>query len=514
MREVRFPDALSSLSRLLGPDGCLGLGTALYVMLGWFMGSIAVSLTRRLDRTGNPRAIRALDRATTLYYPVVLAIHLFNVYILDWLGQVRSLIGDVLLLDEFLVLLLPLVSIVALWMMQYPIIRRVREASLIRKCDAGEPVYPIWTMSQYVIAQARMHFALLLLPILLVLTWGEAIDFWWPFENGVGPVSAQAAQYGTMFLGVAVLFTLAPVLINWLWDTVPLAPGELRSRLEHLCVRHRIRVRRILVWRTGGAVVNAAVMGVFAAVRYVLMTDALLDSMNDDETEAVMAHEIGHVRRHHLPWLALIMLSLFFFTGTLATWGINTIAQAAYPQSSTTAYGEYASESATADVWDRVLHNLSEWVLAPNEQLPAAQADANTAGRILMWLELGSAGASLVVALLAFGWVSRRFERQADTFAVQHLSGMGRASDQDVLITPEATYCMCRALTTVSEQSHTSLTRKSWRHGSMAWRLAYLMTLPGTPCNQVSVDRQVRRIKLGALVLLILSAVTSYFIVV
>lgn len=467
-------------------------------------------MARRLDRSGSPRAIRVVDRATKAYVPALLAVHLFNVYVLNWLSQVRHYVGDQLLLDELLVMLPPLICVVAMWAMQFPIIRRVHEATLIRKYDAGEPVYPVWSLPQYLLSQARMHFVLLLLPVLIVLTWREAVEFWWPFESGIGPLSADTVQTAVLLAGVAAIFIAAPVLINFLWDTVPLAPGILRTRLEHLCIRHRVRIRRIMVWRTGGSIVNAAVMGVIAPVRYVLMTDALLDRLNDDETEAVMAHEVGHVRRHHVFWLLMVMVALFTSTGSLTTVAVDLWANAAYPELIT---ASRPHDHAPADLfWEQLTRRMPTLISMPPDDLatdlPARKEHAVT---VVLWLRVGSAALSLVVTLLVFGWASRRFERQADTFAVQHLSGMGRSPAHDIPITPAAVACMCRALTRVSEQSHVSLSRKSWRHGSMAWRLAYLASLPGTFCNHVSIDRQVRRIKAAAIVLLVVSAAISYF---
>ena len=37
--------------------------------------------------------------------------------------------------------------------------------------------------------------------------------------------------------------------------------------------------------------------------------------------------------------------------------------------------------------------------------------------------------------------------------------------------------------------------RKSWRHGSIVWRAAYLRTLIGTPIGRCDIDRTIRRIR-------------------
>jgi hypothetical protein len=50
---------------------------------------------------------------------------------------------------------------------------------------------------------------------------------------------------------------------------------------------------------------NAAVMGVGRRLRCVVFTDALLERLDDEEVEAVFAHEAGHAVHHHLPLLFL-----------------------------------------------------------------------------------------------------------------------------------------------------------------------------------------------------------------
>ena len=54
---------------------------------------------------------------------------------------------------------------------------------------------------------------------------------------------------------------------------------------------------------------TAGVMGLVKRFRYLLITPAMLNAMTPEEIEAVMSHEIGHVKKHHL------QLYLLFFIG-------------------------------------------------------------------------------------------------------------------------------------------------------------------------------------------------------
>ena len=71
------------------------------------------------------------------------------------------------------------------------------------------------------------------------------------------------------------------------------------------------RFTDILVWDTGHMMVNACVTGILPRFRYVLLSDALLESLTPLETAAVFGHEIGHVAHRHFLYFA------FFFMGSL-----------------------------------------------------------------------------------------------------------------------------------------------------------------------------------------------------
>ena len=105
--------------------------------------------------------------------------------------------------------------------------------------------------------------------------------------------------------------------------------------------------------------------------------------------------------------------------------------------------------------------------------------------------------------LLAFGWVSRRFERQADAFAVQYLSRLEQeqrsdAAEGNPIITAAAVHAMTHALQLVAELNHINITRKSWRHGSIAWRQDQLQKTVGQPIDALRINRTVLWVKIAA----------------
>ena len=66
--------------------------------------------------------------------------------------------------------------------------------------------------------------------------------------------------------------------------------------------------------------INACVTGILPGFRYVLLTDALIESLTPEEATAVFGHEIGHLAHRHLLYFA------FFFLGSLGI--LSTFADA------------------------------------------------------------------------------------------------------------------------------------------------------------------------------------------
>ena len=121
----------------------------------------------------------------------------------------------------------------------------------------------------------------------------------------------------------------------------------------------------------------------------------------------------------------------------------------------------------------------------------------------LLDVELGAAaqmaillGAPLLLGLVVFGWVSRRFEWQADAFAAQHLSGFRRGVT-GVTVTLEAAAAMVGALGAVARLNHIPRHARSWRHGSIASRQEKLRSIVGRPADRLAIDRLVAKIKVA-----------------
>lgn len=400
---------------------------------------------RRLDR-GRALPVLPLLRIIRRLPVALVVFHAMSLLVFDWLGVIRSVVGNPVAIDETLAVLVPVAALAGLWWLEYPLERRIREALLIRQFDAGEPVFPIPSRAEFVLGQVRLHAAFTLIPVLLIVSAVETAEHLVPRTGPCGWLSEASA-----LVALLLVIACAPLLAERILPVRALGPGPLREDIDRLCLRHRVRIGRTLVWHTGGAMVNAAVMGLLPRLRRLILTDALLELLERQQIRAVVAHEMGHVRHRHLPWLLLAVLATLLATTALAAMGIR-------------AAGE----------------------------LTAGQFRVASFAALVL---------SLAVMLPVFGWVSRRFERQADLFAARSL-GPGTLSEAPHA---EAVAVVDETLAFVSRLNGADPDHRSWRHGSIAARQGFLREAARDSGSARRADRTVRAIKAAVLLLLAVS---------
>lgn len=153
-----------------------------------------------------------------------------------------------------------------------------------------------------------------------------------PFLYGV---LALMTRGGALWWLWAFLFVMAfQVFLLWLYPVAiaplfnrfsPLAEGELKARLEALAQKAGFRTRGLYTMnasrRSGHS--NAYFTGLGRAKRIVLF-DTMLERMSADETLSVLAHEIGHFRKHHIRQRLIVgtaaALAGFYALAWLAEW--------------------------------------------------------------------------------------------------------------------------------------------------------------------------------------------------
>jgi STE24 endopeptidase len=140
----------------------------------------------------------------------------------------------------------------------------------------------------------------------LALLWlMDAMGQWWW-------VYAWLVWTGFLLLMIWAYPTLIAPLFN---SFRPLEDGETKSRIEALLTRCGFEARGLFVMdgskrsRHGNAYFTGC-----GRARRIVFFDTLLDQLDVDEIEAVLAHELGHFRRHHVKKRLLVM-SMFSLAG-------------------------------------------------------------------------------------------------------------------------------------------------------------------------------------------------------
>jgi STE24 endopeptidase len=182
-------------------------------------------------------------------------------------------------------------------------------------------------------------------------------------------------------LGFFVLLAnLAPVLILPIFFKFkPLENPSLTERLLELSRRAGTKVKGVFEWKLSekSKKANAALLGL-GNTRRIILSDTLLAQFQEEEVEAVLAHEFGHHVHHHI-------FQLIAIQGTAMVLGFYLI------------------------------HRTIDW-LGPHFGFQGAADFAN-----LPLLALVTTGLSLVL-LPAVNSYSRALERQADTYALRAIS--------------------------------------------------------------------------------------------
>jgi STE24 endopeptidase len=359
---------------------------ALLLLAAWIVRYITL---RRLD--GSPksydRAIEVFSRGQFILLLLLAATLAGTIILTPWAPLVRHqwglgrlpLIGDLLVIAPFFL------SLGGIWAIQYHVEVKLRGASApapprdvsmaevwTRQNDATAALSaatlkrpePEASMPVYLWDKFRHQVLIVAAPMTFIVFAKHFTNLW----RGYLQARTTLPWLSDAILGVVSFLVLlvSPVILCYIWATEPLPAGPLRDRFVRICKRIGLRYRDILLWHTHGMTVNAAVMGFVPPLRYILVSDALLETMDDEEIEAVFGHEAGHVHHWHLPYFGLFALISMYVTGGV----------------------------------------LELLVRSPLRHYTGI-------------LQLVGLAMLLVLWLFGFGWLSRRFERQADLFGVR-----------------------------------------------------------------------------------------------
>jgi len=316
------------------------------------------------------------------------------------------------------------------------------------------------TFSRVSIVTHNLKFNLaILLPWLLISGSFDLIQLL-PLGSIHDQLNTPVGQVLFFALLMIIFMIFAPPLVVRLWSCQPLEPGTRRSLIERFCQKENFHVREIVLWPgQGGVFITAGVMGLFGRYRYLLVTQGLLDILDDEELRSVLAHEMGHVKEYHL------FFYLIFLLGYLVL---------AYP-----------------------ISGIS-FLLVLTSDLPLTLM-IRTDYEFMTLISILSTLPLLVLLVFyfrfLFGFFIRNFERQADLYG---LSVMGRP------------YPLISALEKVAFYSGNIRDVPSWHHFSIKERVDFLTEAAGNPSLSRNHRGKIRKALSGYLVGIIAVGVFGY----
>jgi Zn-dependent protease with chaperone function len=455
-----LPGAWPEAPPWLGEAGsALGTWIVAGIMVG-AAGLLAWLLRRQLGRDPSQRSVVLRRyRSWRLYHALTLvAVYLFALFVLGWVHTVRdgTLAGRHNFPGVELIILAPFLSALILsWALFYDVERAVHSG------DSTRPIPSRWA---YVGLQTRVNLILICPPLLLMMA-QQAMFLFIPGLDG-------GWLFSVLSIGMlAAVLVCIPWILRLMLGLESLPAGPLRDRLLAAARRLHFRCNDILLWNTRHGMANAMVTGLLPGLRYVIVTDRLVNELTLDEVEAVFGHEVGHIKHHHPLYYLLFLL---------------------------------ASVVVVAGVW-----GVASALLSAGSHPAAATVARTTPPEAITALPFLAMMGTYV--FVVFGFVSRRCERQADIYGCRAVSCAtpGCAGHEiDAVLVPRA-QGLCPtgirtfigALEKVARLNGMSRERpgwlSSWLHSTIARRVQFLEHLAVNPEVERRFQRAVRRVQWG-----------------
>jgi len=233
------------------------------------------------------------------------------------------------------------------------------------------------------------------------------------------------------FFCLILILVFMPPVIRMIWGCVPFPKGPLRSLVENFLKRTNVNFKEILIWPLSGSKsCTAAVLGLLPGFRYILFTPCLLKHLLPQEIEAVLSHEVAHLRHRHLLWY-------IFFLGTFTV------------------------------VTYRLLDPIETWLISRDLFLEILIQLQYWPEALVSFLAIFPVGILLVLYFrFLMGYFMRNFERQADLYVFE---------------TQGHPWNLVNALEKVSILAQNIRNQPNWHHFSIAERVNFLAEVARRP---------------------------------
>lgn len=277
-----------------------------------------------------------------------------------------------------------------------------------------------------------------------------------PFPKLDAFLHSESGEYLSFLLFLLLILIFFPPIVRRLWNCTPFPEGPLHDHLKSFFKQQNFSAR-IYIWPLfEGRVITAGVMGIIPGLRYVMITPALLEHLSLDELDAVMAHEIGHIRKKHMLLYLLIISGFSILAGF-------------------------------------ILEPLTVLLLSRDWYYSLLEATGLTAENMLtVIVALTILSMMILYFRFLFGYFIRNFERQADLHVFEAIG-----SSKSII----------SAFEKIAILSGNTRDLPSWHHFGIGQRIDYLEKCESDPS---AIQHHNRKVRLSLIAYLILIAVTAF----
>jgi heat shock protein HtpX len=167
----------------------------------------------------------------------------------------------------------------------------------------------IWKLRLSMVGTLALIFGLSTLVFAVLLSFAGIFDF---FTLGIIVVVINIAQW-----------LLSPYIVDAFYKVKPLADNEnpqLHQTVKNLSMKSGISVPKLMISKI--PLPNAFAYGSPLTGNRVAVTEGLLKSLNDGEVEAVIGHELGHLKHRDVQTMMVVSFlpALFYYIGFSLLW--------------------------------------------------------------------------------------------------------------------------------------------------------------------------------------------------
>jgi Zn-dependent protease with chaperone function len=316
-----------------------------------------------------------------------------------------------------------------------------------------------YNKKQFILSKLKFIFPALIPWILINILFDILKITGYSYSFSSMPIYIEILFVALFFVLISIIF---PFFIKYLWNCKPFSDVHTKNKILEMCKQEKVTVANILLWPLFEAKgLSAGIMGPLGKFRYILITPGLLDILEEEELEAVIYHEIGHIKFHHTIFYIFFILGYMIFSFYI-TYIINI-----------------------AIIMLGYFNNLQSFF--QNHYFISVSYFFIYVSFVVFYLRY------------VFGYISRNFERQADTFAFMR-QGTARYINS--------------SLEKIAYYSGNSRRTPSWHHYSVKQRIEYFdeaETNASTMFSKIRQhDKKVTWIKTLYLTILTLSTILLF----